>query len=60
MTLAAFNISRPTDTDGNTIIPEETYESGTISHPVPFKCDVRLRSDKFDRLISAAQSLGSV
>ncbi|EJD45476.1 cytochrome P450 [Auricularia subglabra TFB-10046 SS5] len=59
MTLAAFNISKSTDADGNTITPDGNYESGTISHPVPFKCDIRLRYDRLERLFPAGQSLAS-
>ncbi|EJD49131.1 cytochrome P450 [Auricularia subglabra TFB-10046 SS5] len=57
MTLAAFNISKAVDGDGKPITPSEDYASGTISHPLPFKCDIKLRSAKWDQLIPAERVL---
>ncbi|EJD39100.1 cytochrome P450 [Auricularia subglabra TFB-10046 SS5] len=53
MTLAAFDISKAVDGNGKPITPQENYASGTISHPLPFKCDIKLRSAKWDQLITA-------
>ncbi|EJD49130.1 cytochrome P450 [Auricularia subglabra TFB-10046 SS5] len=57
MTLAAFDVSKASDSDGKPIIPGEDYEPGTLSHPTPFKCDIKLRSEKWETLIPAERVL---
>ncbi|EJD39103.1 cytochrome P450, partial [Auricularia subglabra TFB-10046 SS5] len=42
-TLAVFDISKAIDDHGNPITPPENYGSGTICHPLPFKCNIKLR-----------------
>ncbi|KAH9917056.1 cytochrome P450 monooxygenase [Fomitopsis serialis] len=41
--LAVFNIHKARDADGNEITPEAVFVSGGISHPRPFKCEIRPR-----------------
>ncbi|KAJ3719643.1 cytochrome P450 [Lentinula guzmanii] len=52
MTLAVFDISPVLDGKGNPIIPEHENTTGTISHPKPFQCVIRPRSEKALSLIS--------
>ncbi|KAH9834665.1 cytochrome P450 [Rhodofomes roseus] len=42
--LTMFDIRRARDAQGNEITPEAVFVSGGISHPKPFRCDIRLRS----------------
>ncbi|EJD49134.1 cytochrome P450 [Auricularia subglabra TFB-10046 SS5] len=56
MTLAAFDISKAIGDDGNPITPRENYGSGTICHPLPFNCNMKLRSAKWDQLIPAEKA----
>ncbi|KAG0700053.1 cytochrome P450 [Suillus ampliporus] len=50
MSLAVFNISKAVE-NGMEITPEVDPSSGAISHPKPFKCSVKPRSDKALALI---------
>ncbi|KAJ3755986.1 cytochrome P450 [Lentinula raphanica] len=51
MTLAVFDISPALDEQGKPIIPEHENTTGTISHPKPFQCTIRPRSEKALSLI---------
>jgi hypothetical protein len=53
MTLSVFNISKYVDEAGNVVEPEIHYSDGTVSHPKPFKCDIKPRSEKAIDLVSA-------
>ncbi|KAH7097900.1 cytochrome P450, partial [Auriculariales sp. MPI-PUGE-AT-0066] len=46
MTLAVFDIVKAVDPNGEEIEPEEKYSGGSISHPMPFPCQVLPRSEK--------------
>ncbi|OCH95985.1 cytochrome P450 [Obba rivulosa] len=50
MSLAAFKISKVVE-DGKVIEPAIEYTSGTISHPAPFRCSIKPRSEKAEALI---------
>ncbi|KAF8192574.1 cytochrome P450 [Pholiota molesta] len=54
MTLAVFNISKYVE---NGIVTEPIHENttGTISHPEPFKCSIKPRSEKAISLILAEE-----
>ncbi|KAJ7162570.1 cytochrome P450 [Mycena crocata] len=52
MTLAAFDISKCVE-DGRVITPIHENTTGTISHPVPFRCTIKPRSEKTIQLILA-------
>jgi len=54
MALAVFDISKGVDESGREIEPEAEYLDGVISHPKPFKCTIKGRSQKRVALISAA------
>jgi len=43
-TLATFDISKALDEDGNPIVPDGKYTFGGISHPLPFRSDIKPRS----------------
>ena len=53
MTLSVFNISKYVDENGNIVQPEIHYSDGTVSHPKPFKCDIKPRSEKAIDLVLA-------
>ncbi|KAF9647048.1 cytochrome P450 [Thelephora ganbajun] len=55
MTLSTFNISKYVDESGNVIEPEIHYSDGAVSHPKPFKCDIKPRSEKAIAVISAIE-----
>ncbi|KAG2123185.1 cytochrome P450 [Suillus cothurnatus] len=50
MSLAVFDISKVIE-NGVEITPEVDHTSGTISHPMPFKCSIKPRSAKAIALI---------
>ncbi|OCH95986.1 cytochrome P450 [Obba rivulosa] len=50
MSLAVFDISKIIE-DGKVIEPVIEYTSGTISHPAPFRCSIKPRSEKAEALI---------
>ncbi|KAF5338823.1 hypothetical protein D9758_012046 [Tetrapyrgos nigripes] len=56
MSLAVFDIKPAFDEEGKLIIPEHELTGGTISHPKPFKCSIKPRSEKAVSLISAELS----
>ncbi|CAE6431728.1 unnamed protein product [Rhizoctonia solani] len=52
--LAAFNIKKALDENGNEITPTtKAKESSLVYHPAPFKCDIKPRSAHCSSLISA-------
>lgn len=53
MTLSVFNISKYVDENGCVVEPEVHYSDGVVSQPKPFKCDIKLRSEKAIALVSA-------
>ncbi|PCH44805.1 cytochrome P450 [Wolfiporia cocos MD-104 SS10] len=50
MSLAVFDISKPVK-NGVVVEPDIEYTSGTISHPRPFQCSIRPRSEKAESLL---------
>lgn len=50
MVLAAFDITKVVE-NGVEITPEVAYTTGTISHPQPFKCSIKPRSQRAEELI---------
>ncbi|KAG2138517.1 cytochrome P450, partial [Suillus clintonianus] len=50
MSLAVFDVSKVVE-NGVEITPEVDHTSGLISHPKPFKCSIKARSDKALALI---------
>ncbi|KLO06300.1 cytochrome P450 [Schizopora paradoxa] len=53
--LAAFNIGKAIDANGNEITPAEDYTNGIISRPNDFECSIKPRSDKVASLIKAVE-----
>ncbi|KAF8510041.1 cytochrome P450 [Gautieria morchelliformis] len=51
MTLAAFTITKALDDHDNIIEPEIEWMPGAISHPKPFKCQIKPRSTQAVALI---------
>ncbi|TEB32646.1 cytochrome P450 [Coprinellus micaceus] len=51
--LAVFDISKAKDDNGNIIEPPLGQTNGTISHPNPFPCEIKPRSQAAVELISA-------
>ncbi|KAF9786299.1 cytochrome P450 [Thelephora terrestris] len=51
-TLAVFDISTCLDEDGNPIVPDGRSTHGLISHPLPFRSDIKPRSDQALSLIA--------
>ncbi|TFY78585.1 hypothetical protein EWM64_g5427 [Hericium alpestre] len=49
--LATFNISKAKDENGNEIEPVDSYTSGMVSYPIPFKCEIKPRSTVAEALI---------
>ncbi|KAF2032730.1 cytochrome P450 [Setomelanomma holmii] len=54
--LAVFNISKPVE-NGVTIEPKVEFESGVISHPVPYKCSIEPRSERHRELIMKSEEV---
>ncbi|KAF9497559.1 cytochrome P450 [Pleurotus eryngii] len=52
MTLATLKISKVVE-DGKVVTPVVDQTTGTISHPIPFKCSIEPRSEKATALIFA-------
>ncbi|KAF1978184.1 cytochrome P450 [Bimuria novae-zelandiae CBS 107.79] len=48
--LAVFNVSKAMER-GKVIEPEVKFKPGSISHPMPFKCDIKPRSEEHAELI---------
>ncbi|KAF9645118.1 cytochrome P450 [Thelephora ganbajun] len=53
MSLAVFDISKKVDGNGNVIEPIVRYTSTMISHPKPFECSVKPRSEKAREMIAS-------
>ncbi|ETW82537.1 cytochrome P450 monooxygenase 14 [Heterobasidion irregulare TC 32-1] len=53
--LAAFKIGRAVGPDGKEIIPSGEFQPGLVVHPLPFKCDIKPRSEQALTLIRASQ-----
>ncbi|TFY83648.1 hypothetical protein EWM64_g367 [Hericium alpestre] len=53
MSLAAFDILKPRDANGNEITPSGEYISSTVSHAKHFDCEIKPRSQKAAALINA-------
>ncbi|TFK49674.1 cytochrome P450 [Heliocybe sulcata] len=53
MALAVFDISRAHDKFGNIIEPVIDYSSNIISHPNPFACSIKPRSENANAMINA-------
>ncbi|KAK0436539.1 cytochrome P450 [Armillaria borealis] len=51
MVLSVFNISKYS-ANGVTFEPDMGHTAGTISHPTPFKCTIKARSEKALELIN--------
>lgn len=49
--LFSFDIEKPTGKDGRVIEPEVKFSSDFISHPLPFKCSLKPRSESRRDLI---------
>ncbi|KZT03177.1 cytochrome P450 [Laetiporus sulphureus 93-53] len=49
--MATMTVRKARDAFGNEMIPSVTFLSGTVSHPMPFQCDVRPRSEQTVALI---------
>jgi len=49
--LATFNLSKSVDKDGKVIEPSCEYLSAIISHPLPFECTIKPRSNVAEGLI---------
>lgn len=49
--MAAFNISKPLDTDGREVEPEVKFTPGVVSHPAPYSVAVTPRSEGHERLV---------
>ncbi|TFY82533.1 hypothetical protein EWM64_g1478 [Hericium alpestre] len=54
MSLSVFNISKAVE-NGVTITPAVDYTDGTISHPKPFKCSVKPRSEHAVAIIKSIE-----
>lgn len=50
--IAAFDISKARDAEGNEIMPQMSFTSGLVSFPDPFECDIRPRTARTRHLIS--------
>ncbi|KAA1465965.1 cytochrome P450 [Dentipellis sp. KUC8613] len=57
MALAVFDISKKIE-NGVVVEPVNDYTSGTISHPKPFKCAIKPRSQKAVSLITSVSLSG--
>ncbi|KAJ7459914.1 cytochrome P450 [Mycena latifolia] len=51
--LATFTIGKATDRAGNVIEIEPVYSDGFISHPEPFRCSIKPRSEAAKSLVQA-------
>ncbi|KAK1232583.1 hypothetical protein PQX77_004294 [Marasmius sp. AFHP31] len=52
--LAAFNISKAVDENGALIEPREEYISNVLNRPLPFKCNIKPRSEMYKKLVMEA------
>ncbi|KZT27006.1 cytochrome P450 [Neolentinus lepideus HHB14362 ss-1] len=51
MSLAVFDIAKAVDASGTVLEPVVDYTTGTISHPKPFPCSIKPRSQKAEALV---------
>ncbi|KAF2264418.1 cytochrome P450 [Lojkania enalia] len=56
-TLAVFNISKPADETGKVIEPKLEFEPGTVSRPVPYKAQIKPRTEKYEALIRKSEDI---
>ncbi|RPD66668.1 cytochrome P450 [Lentinus tigrinus ALCF2SS1-7] len=56
MSLQLYTISKAVDEKGNTIGPPMEGSGTLISHPLPFKCNITVRSDKARVLLDSLES----
>ncbi|CCL98338.1 uncharacterized protein FIBRA_00332 [Fibroporia radiculosa] len=57
--LATMDICKTCDEAGEKITPEPIFKHGNVCHPVPFKCDIRPRSEEAVGVIKLANAEGS-
>ena len=50
MILSVFKIEKAVE-NGQVVEPDTEFTSGTVSHPPPFKCEIKPRSAKAEALI---------
>ncbi|KAI0637904.1 cytochrome P450 [Trametes polyzona] len=50
MSLAVFSIEKAV-VDGKVVEPSTEYTTGTVSHPPPYKCEIKPRSEKAEALL---------
>ncbi|TFK41796.1 cytochrome P450 [Crucibulum laeve] len=55
--LLAFDITPPIDEDGKDTLPSLFYQSSLVSHPLPFECNIKLRSKDAAFAIRSADTL---
>ncbi|KAI0771956.1 cytochrome P450 [Trametes elegans] len=54
MSLAVFSVSKVVE-NGEVLEPSTDYTSGTVSHPPPYKCEIKPRSAKAEALLRTLQ-----
>ncbi|CAL1709588.1 unnamed protein product [Somion occarium] len=52
--LTTFNVTRARDAQGREIVPPVEFTSALTTHPKPFECDIKPRSEKAASLIRTA------
>ncbi|KIJ40995.1 hypothetical protein M422DRAFT_172679 [Sphaerobolus stellatus SS14] len=52
--LTTLDIGRAKDENGQEIVPDGRYNSGFLSHPLPFKANIKPRSERALRLLNEA------
>jgi cytochrome P450 len=52
--LAVFNIGKPVE-NGNVVEQAVEFQPGIISHPVPYKADIKPRSPEHEKLIKSVE-----
>lgn len=55
MALAVFDISKKRDASGSVIEPTVRFTPGIISHPAEFKCEIKPRSERSERLARSVE-----
>lgn len=55
-TLAVFNIGKHVE-NGREVEPAVEFESGVISHPLPYKCLIKPRSPHHEKLIRSIEDI---
>ncbi|KAK6356024.1 hypothetical protein TWF718_000397 [Orbilia javanica] len=54
--LAAFHIGKAVDLEGKDIEPVVGQLPGIVSHPIPYQCTIRPRSEKYKELVSRVET----